>query len=279
MLSPRPLLPLVALICFLLAGNTLPAQSHSLSTFVNSDTLDVPGDPQPSRMLAGYTARPIGDGDVYVSLMNILYPQVGIGITDDLSVEVGGIVAPLADADLTYVVSVRPSLRIWQRGSLDVSVDAETAWLREHTLSDTPEWAVAVRPRLLATTGTERASVSGGVGITVLDTSDDQETRAYVNVFAGGHVRLLSWMSFLNETAVLPGYEENVTVLGIDLDRGFVERETIRNTTTRFVVTNGLRLHGNHFATDLGVTVEWLTDPVFQEQTTVYPLLRFSYRF
>jgi hypothetical protein len=279
MFSPRPLLPLIALACLLLAGSTLPAEGRSLSTFVKSDTLDVSGDPQPSRMLAGYTARPIGDGDVYVSLMNILYPQVGIGITDDLSVEVGGIVAPLADAELTYVVSVRPSYRIWQRGSLDVAVDAETAWLRERRLSDTPEWAVAVRPRLLATTGTERASISGGAGVTVLETSDDQDTRAYVNVFAGGHVRLLSWMSFLNETAILPGYEENVTVLGIDIDRGFVERETIRNTTTQFVTTNGLRLHGNHFAADLGATVEYLADPLFQERTTVYPLLRFSYKF
>lgn len=257
-----------------------PAPVAAQSTSVNTDTLNVSDDPQANRNFLRPTARPIGAGDVYVSLSNLLFPEVGVGLTDDVSLEIGAFAAPTEDFYPDLAVQIRPSVRIHRQEAVDVSIDATTIITKSDALFGGHDWSMEMHPRLLLTAGSDRASLTAGIGVPLI--ADDGEvtsiTTSYLDILAAGQVRLFPWMKLITETNILPGYRERFLLFGFT-SSGRVEAVTLENETTRVLTTNGVRFYGDSFSADVAVEADVFFDPVLEGDLSLAPVLRFAYRF
>ncbi|NBC86006.1 MAG: hypothetical protein GVY25_07415 [Bacteroidetes bacterium] len=257
-----------------------PGLVAAQSTSVNTDTLNVSDDPQGNRNVLRPTARPIGAGDVYVSLLNLLFPQVGVGLTDDLSLEIGAFAAPTEDSYPDLAVHIRPSLRIHRRASVDVSIDATTIITKSDAFFGGHDWSMEMRPRLLLTAGSDRASLTAGIGVPLI--AEDGEvtsiTTSYLDILAAGQVRLFPWMKLITETNILPGYRERFLLFGFT-SSGRVQAANFENETTRVLTANGFRFYGDSFSADVAVEADVFFDPVLEDELSLAPVLRFAYRF
>ncbi|HHP7239141.1 hypothetical protein [Longibacter sp.] len=269
---------LAALMTLATIGHPEPIAAQSTS--VNTDTLDASDDPQVNRNFLRPTARPIGDGDVYVSLTNLLFPQVGVGLTDDASLEIGAFAAPSEDFYPDLAIQIRPSLRIHRQQSVDVSLDATAVITKSDAFFGGHDWSLEMHPRLLLTTGSDRASLTAGLGVPLIAEGGEVNsiTTSYLDILAAGQVRLFPWMKLITETNILPGYRERFLLFGFT-SSGRVQTATFENETTRVLTTNGFRFYGDRFSADVAVEADVFFNPVLEEDLSLAPVLRFAYRF
>jgi hypothetical protein len=269
--------------------------SASAQTSSSSDTAEdaIDEDPHASRLVFSNTARPLGADEVYVSLSSIVVPQLGYGVTDWLGVEIGGQFIPEINPKLFYI---DPIAQVWQRDELHVAVGSRLSMVRGRqygvgtrsrilATSDPlvldESWDAHWQPEVLATVAGSRGALTGGVGLHVSTTASDLGgsylESAYLKV--GAELQLLSWMRFISESEVHGGYTDRV-LAQVRTPDGDLSTQFIESTGAYLQSANALRLHGDHFATELGIGVQALTDPVIStNDTSLFGILRFTYQF
>jgi hypothetical protein len=245
-------------------------------------------------LLFSNTARPLGADEVYVSLSSIVVPQLGYGVTDWLSVEIGGQFIPEIEPQLFYI---DPAIQLWQRDDLYVAAGGRISMVsgRRYDVGSTysevveinrrsvvvDDWDAYWQPEVRATVVGSRGALTGGVGLHTSTAGSDPDgaylESAYVKV--GAELQLLSWMRLISEAEIHGGYTDRVLVQGRTPDGGF-GTQVVESTGAYLQSANALRLHGDHFAAELGVGVQALTDPVISsDDTSLFGILRFTYQF
>ena len=286
--SPFLLACSVVLAALLLMPTSATAQQSS------DDSAAVDTEPHASRLLFSSTARPIGDGQVYASLSSIVVPQLGYGVTDNLSVEVGGQFIPQLYPKLLYL---DPTVTLWTRDNIHIAAASRLSMVkgRRHyiggrSISITSEdrlsvveenWEAHWEPEVLATVVGSRGALTGGVGVHVatVDETLDQSYVRGVYLQAGLELQLLSWMRFISESEIHGGYTDRFIGRESNSSGGFDIRVT-ESTGAYLQSANALRLHGDHFATEIGIGVQALTDPVLSsDDTSLFGIVRFTYQF
>lgn len=291
-ISPRfvAFLTCIALSAVLLMPRSASAQTSSSSDATGSA---VDENPHASRLLFSNTARPLGADEVYVSLSSIVVPQLGYGITDWLGVEIGGQFIPELNPKLFYI---DPTAQVWQRDDLYVAVGSRLSMVRgrqygvgtrsrilatNDPLVLDESWDAHWQPEVLATVDGSRGALTGGVGLHVStagsDLSGSYLESAYLKV--GAELQLLSWMRFISESEIRGGYTDRVFTQ-VRTPDGDLGAQLVESTGVYLQSANALRLHGDHFATELGVGVQALTDPVIStDDTSLFGVIRLTYKF
>ena len=279
---------LVALV--LMLPNSAAAQQSS------GDSPALEPDPHTSRLIFSGTARPLGEGEVYASLSNIVVPQLGYGVTGKLSIEVGGQFIPRLEPKLFYL---DPMVQIWQRDNLHIAAGSRLSMIRGRQYSvygvgsrsrifATTDrrtidegWDLYWQPKVLATTGGSRGALTGGVGLQVSTAGSDPRGSYFESAYlqVGAELQLLPWMRFISESEIHGGYTDRFVGRESNSRGGFDVRVT-ESTGAYLQSANTLRLHGDHFATEIGVGVQALTNPVIKtNDTDLFGIVRFTYQF
>ena len=285
-----------SLACITLSAILLMPLSASAQTSsaTNSDAPDVDTAPHTSRLIFSSTARPIGEGQVYASLSSIVVPQLGYGVTDNLSVEVGGQFIPQLYPKLLYL---DPTVTLWTRNNIHIAAASRLSMVKgrrhyiggrsiaitsEDRLSVVEEnWGAHWEPEVLATIAGSRGALTGGVGMHVA-TVDETLGQSYVRgvyLQVGLELQLLSWMRFISESEIHGSYTDRFIGRESNSSGGFDIRVT-ESTGAYLQSANALRLHGDHFATEIGIGVQALTNPVIPtNDTSLFGIVRFTYQF
>jgi hypothetical protein len=256
-------------------------------------------DPHSYRLLLAPTARPLGAGEVAASLTNVFLPQVAIGVTEAITIEGGMLALPPQFGDL-FVFT--PSVRLLERGHLDVAVSAQAVAIKEPDVNESDvffigwtggilqaggvplfgaeqRWRYAIAPRGVVTYGTEAASLTAAAGVPIANQRHDEmvsNIRSPV-LSVGGHLQLLNWLALVTE---------NDLALGVPVQTPFSRRAPRTSSqdvvneegeTKAFQTTSGARLFWDHFAIDLAAGV--LTYGRSEFDREIQAVLRFSYRF
>lgn len=282
-----------SLACIILSAILLIPLSASAQTSPSGDTVDsaIDESPHASRLLFSNTARPLGADEVYVSLSSIVVPQLGYGVTDGLSVEIGGQFVPEIEPKLFYI---DPTVQLWQRNDLYIAVGGRISMAngRRFDVSSTysevveidrrsvtvDDWDAYWQPEVRATAAGSRGALTGGVGLHVSTAGSDPGgsylQSAYLRI--GAELQLLSWMRFISESEIHAGYTDRA--LNREGDR--IVMQTAESAGAYLQSANALRLHGDHVATELGIGVQALTDPVIStNDTSLFGVIRFTYQF
>ena len=288
----RPYSPFLIVCSAVLAALLLmPASATAQQSSDDSAAVDT--DPHASRLLFSSTARPIGADEVYISLSSIVVPQLGYGVTDWLGVEIGGQFIPAIEPKLFYI---DPTIRLWSRDDLHIAAGSRLSMVRGRryavgsTYSEVVEierrgvihdnWDAYWQPEVLATVAGSRGALTGGVGLHVSTAGSDPDgsylQSAYLRI--GAELQLLSWMRFISESEVHGGYTDRV-IARVNTSDG-AETRIIESTGAYLQSANALRLHGDHFATEIGIGVQALTDPVLStNDSSLFGIVRFMYQF
>ena len=288
----RPYSPFFLACSVVLAALLLMPTSATAQQSSDDDTA-VDTEPHASRLLFSSTARPIGADEVYVSLSSIVVPQLGYGVTDWLSVEIGGQFIPAIEPKLFYI---DPTIRLWSRDDLHIAAGSRLSMVRGRryavgsTYSEVVEierrgvihdnWDAYWQPEVLATVAGSRGALTGGVGLHVSTAGSDPDgsylQSAYLRI--GAELQLLSWMRFISESEVHGGYTDRV-IARVNTSDG-AETRIIESTGAYIQSANALRLRGDHFATEIGIGVQALTDPVLStNDSSLFGIVRFMYQF
>lgn len=285
-----------SLVCVTLSAILLMPLSAPAQTSSSSDTADdaIDESPHASRLLFSNTARPLGANEMYISLSSIVVPQLGYGVTDRVSVEIGGQFMPEIEPKLFYI---DPTVQLWQRDNLYVAAGSRLSMAsgRRYAVGSTysevveierrsvidDNWDAYWQPEVRATVPGSRGALTGGVGLHVSTAGSDPDgsylQSAYLRI--GAELQLLSWMRFISESEIHGGYTDRV-VARVNTPRSGSDIQIIESTGAYLQSANALRLHGDHFATELGIGVQALTDPVIStNDATLFGVVRFIYQF
>jgi len=285
-----------SLVCVTLSAILLMPLSASAQTSSSSDAADsaIDDEPHTSRLLFSNTARPLGADEVYVSLSSIVVPQLGYGVTDRVSVEIGGQFIPEIEPKLFYI---DPTVQLWQRDNLYVAAGSRLSMVRGRryavgsTYSEVVEidrrgvihdsWDAYWQPEVRATVAGSGGALTGGVGLHVSTAGSDPDgsylQSAYLRI--GAELQLLSWMRFISESEVHGGYTDRV-LFNVDTPGSGSDTQVVESTGAYLQSANALRLHGDHFATEIGIGVQALTDPVLStNDSSLFGIVRFMYQF
>lgn len=219
-----------------------------------------PDDPNRTRLLFAPTARPLGAGEGYLAVYQVILPFVGVGLTDRISVAGGTVLFPEAFGRVWYAA---PRVTVLEQEQLAVALGV--LGVATFLDSDTNTAGVGY---VVATYGNEQRSLTGGVGIGFADT----EVGDGVAIMLGGEYQLSRSVKFVSENYLIP-YRETVFVGGPVVDVWRYEEQRRYEP----VFSGGLRFFGEHLAADLAL----FTFPALIRETSFpfIPWVGFAYNF
>jgi hypothetical protein len=244
-------------------------------------------DPHNDRLFFKSTARPVGEGRVIVSALNVFLLQVEVGITDAISLEGGVLLLPDYTGDL---FTFNPSVRLYNGDRFDVAVDAQAFAFKESdiflgdgarpvfSIEINEQWRYAVTPRVHVTYGTDIASLTGSVGVPLATrrTKEDISGTGDVVLLLGGDLQVFNWLKVITENDVTLGVPYSVAAPFRDA-QGNVDFARERRETAAYQTLSGVRFFWDRFAIDVAAgAVTYGSTDLDLEGTG---LLRFSYRF
>lgn len=256
-------------------------------------------DPHRYRLVSKPTARPLGAGEVEASLTNVFLPQLAVGITEAITIEGGMLVLPTQLGELFVLTS---SIRLFERRRLDVAVSARALAIKEPDVNESDvffigwtggvlraggvplfgaekRWHYAVAPRVVATYGTEVASLTASAG-GPLANRGHYETASNIGglvLSAGGHLQLLNWLALVTENDLAFGVPFWIPSRRGTPYTGSQDVVYEEGETRAFQTISGVRFFWDRLAIELAAGVLAYGQSAFDRETQA--VLRFSYRF
>lgn len=246
-------------------------------------------DPQDARLFANSTARPIGADGFYVAGLQLFLGQVGVGITDAISVQAGALLLP--GEYFGQILVAMPKVTFLNRRTsfllddtplalaFDAEIIAQRATRSEiqgygtgsfYVTGRRRVWDVFATPRLLATYGTTEAALTMGVGVPL----GGDRAGHVVTAMLGGEVQVREGLKLLTENHAYFGLEQSYSAL--TYEDGRLRRRAYSERGTLVVLGGGLRFFWDHFAIEAAAQVSTSTFPY--EGTDIWPVLSISYR-
>lgn len=204
-------------------------------------------DPSASRLLLGSTARPIGQGNGYFALDQLLFSSVAFGIGDHVSMSGGTVLFP---GLFFRLFTVAPKITLVSRRRGAFAVGTTSVLFLDET---------ADRPFLgglaygVATLGTTERAFTVGPGVFY---SNDADAPVRPAIVAGAETQVSNWVKLITE---------NYVIIGSD--------------GAPFVVSAGLRFFGDRIAGSVGL---YTIPDLLAEGEISFPFLpvaSFAYNF
>jgi hypothetical protein len=233
------------------------------------------------------------------SLTNVFLPQVAVGVTEAITVEGGALIFPPQLGELFVLTS---SIRLFERRRLDVAVNARALAVKEPDVNESDvffigwtggvlqtgggplfgaeqRWHYAVAPRVVATYGTEVASLTASAG-GPLANRGHYETVSNIGglvLSAGGHLQLLNWLALVTENDLAFGVPFRIPSRRGTPYTGSQDVVYEEGETRALRTISGVRFFWDHLAIELAAGMLAYGRSAFDRETQA--VLRFSYRF
>lgn len=226
----------------------------------------VSDDPNRTRLLFSPTARPLGRGQGYLAVYELVVPFVAVGVSDAISLSGGTILAPGAFGRVWYVA---PKVTLVDRPDLAVALGGVGlgVFIGDVFEHEGDDWGTAGIGYGLVTYGGPERSLTGGVGFVFAEGGFESGALFML----GGEVQVSNSIKLLTENYVIP-FESSTSICP---NGGPCTTET--DTEYEVIVSVGVRFFGERIAVDLAgwTSPELLTDDIFP----FFPWVGFAYNF
>ncbi len=201
-------------------------------------------DPNRTRLLAiSPTGRSLPKGEGYLSAFWIIFPFVGYGVTDNLTLSGG---TPVLPEVIGRVIYLAPKLRVLNREKVDVAVGVLALFATEHL----DEGSVGILYGV-GTFGRPDHSLTAGAGWAYAWGGEDPWVSNQPLIMLGGEHRTGARTKLLTENFFVPG-------------------------ESGALMTGGVRLFGERLSVDFGIGAVVGFD---SDGTPWFPLLNFVWNF
>ncbi len=218
-------------------------------------------DPNRTRLLFSPTARPLGSGQGYLSVYELVVPFVAVGLTDRISLAGGTILAPGVFGRVLYVA---PKVTLVSRPRLAVAVGG----VGVGAFFDDERATAGIGYGLVTYGGPERA-LTVGAGFAIAE----GEAASGAILTLGGEVQVSNSIKLLTENYLIP-LETTTDVCAGD---GGVGCTSSSETNYEPIVSAGVRFFGERLAADFAL---WTSPELIGEESFPFvPWVGFSYNF
>lgn len=211
-------------------------------------------DPNRTRLLFSPTARPLGSGQGYIAVYELVVPFLAVGLTDRLSVAGGTVLLPGAFGRVLYAA---PKVTLVSRPDLAVAIGG----IGLGVFLDDESTTAGIGFGLLTYGGPEHA-ITIGAGFAFAE----GEVASGAIITLGGETQVSSSVKLLTENYLIP-FESTTSICP---GRGPCTTET--NTEYEVIVSAGVRFFGERLAADFAF---W-TSPGAEG---FFPWVGFAYNF
>ena len=219
----------------------------------------VPFDPNRTRLLFSPTARPLGRGQGYVAVYQLVVPFVAVGITDAVSIAGGTVLAPGAFGRVLYVA---PKVTVVNQERLAVALGG----IGLGVFVDGESGSAGIGYGLATIGGPERA-VTLGAGFAFAE--GDIASGAILTV--GGETQVSGSIKLLSENYVIPYRSETTSCPTTG------PCTTTEEMSYETLLSAGVRFFGERLAADFAL---WTSPGAIGEDVFPFiPWVGFAYNF
>lgn len=216
-------------------------------------------DPNRTRLLFSPTARPLGRGQGYVAVYELVIPFVAVGITDAVSIAGGTILLPEAFGRVLYVA---PKVTVVNQERLAVALGGVGlgVWFNDADVTAGIGYG-------LATVGGPERAVTFGAGFAFAQ----GEVASGAVLTLGGEMLISDSIKLLSENYVIP-YRDETTVCP-----GTGPCTVVEEMSHEVLLSAGLRYVGERLSTDFALWT--VPDAIGKDAFPFFPWVGFAYNF
>ena len=224
-------------------------------------------DPNRSRLLFAPTARPVGRGNGYVAVYEVLFPFAAVGAGEAVSLAGGISLFPTTEVQILYVA---PKVTVAQGARSSVAVGVFGAAPIGTAVDEAVGFGLGYG---VATLGTPQGAATVGVGYgRAFGVGEGDDAGGLGVGLVGGELQVSNSVKLLTENYVLlyPAGD------GFDCTRPGPCRRIDGGTDATVLVSGGVRFFGENLAADLALFV---VPEIVDEGVPFLPWVGFAYNF